>query len=58
MNVLLIQPPNYYHGKSREQIFFPTGLGCIARALLDEGHTVEVLDSQITRLTRCNRGED
>ena len=32
MNVLLIQPPNYYDGKSREVIFFPIGLGYIARA--------------------------
>ncbi len=44
MNVLLIQPPHEYEGKDREQVFFPIGLGCIARALLDEGHVVEVLD--------------
>ncbi|MDY6845302.1 MAG: hypothetical protein SVW57_14585, partial [Thermodesulfobacteriota bacterium] len=44
MNVLLIQPPSYYHGKSREQAFFPIGLGYITRAVIDEGHEVHVLD--------------
>ena len=44
MNVLLVQPPNHYHGKNREQVFFPTGMGYIARAIIDEGHEVEVLD--------------
>ena len=51
MNVLLIQPPNYYDGKKREQIFFPIGLGCIARALLDEGYEVEVLDVHASHMS-------
>ena len=44
MRVLLIQPPHYYNGKSREPGFFPLGLGYIAKVLLKSGHDVEVLD--------------
>jgi len=44
MQVLLIQPPQYYYGKTRAPSFFPRGAGHIATSLLDAGHTVEVLD--------------
>lgn len=44
MKVLLIQPPQYYYGKSREPFLFPRGIGHIARVLLDAGHEVEVFD--------------
>jgi len=50
MNVLLIQPPHEYEGKDRDQVFFPIGLGYIARVLLDEGHYVEVLDLHAVRM--------
>ena len=45
MKVLLIQPPHYYdNGKSREPQGVPLGLGYIAKALLNSGNSVEVLD--------------
>jgi len=44
MKILLIQSPQYYYGKSREPFLFPKGIGYIARALLDVGHRVQVLD--------------
>lgn len=44
MNVLLIQTPHYYGGKSRTPDFFPLGLGYIARAVLDGGYNVDILD--------------
>ena len=40
MKILLIQPPT----EGRPPSIFPIGLGYIARALLDVGHDVEVLD--------------
>ena len=51
MNVLLIQPPNYYDGKNREQVFFPIGLGYIASAIIDEGHEVQVLDVHASHIS-------
>jgi radical SAM superfamily enzyme YgiQ (UPF0313 family) len=44
MKVLLIQPPHYYNGLSREPESFPLGLGYIAKVLLNSGHKVEVFD--------------
>lgn len=44
MKVLLIQPPHYYNGLSREPENFPLGLGYIAKVLLNSGYTVEVFD--------------
>lgn len=44
MNVLLIQPPQYYYGKTRAPNFFPRGAGHIVTSLLNAGHVVEVLD--------------
>ena len=44
MKILLIQPPHYYNGRSREPAFFPLGLGYIAKALLKSGNEVDVLD--------------
>jgi len=44
MKVLLIQPPHYYNGLSREPENFPLGLGYIAKVLLNMKQKVEVLD--------------
>ena len=44
MKLLLIQPPQYYHGKSRKPNFFPIGIGYIAGALAGAGVDFEVLD--------------
>ena len=44
MKVLLIQPPHNYEGKSREPQGVPLGLGYVAKALLNSGNNVEVLD--------------
>lgn len=44
MKILLINLPNKYHGKSRDVVFFPIGLGYIAGALLEEKHAVNILD--------------
>jgi len=52
MNILLIQPPHYYEGKDREVKFFPIGLGYIAKAIIEEGHTVKVLDINAAHIPR------
>jgi len=44
MKVLLIQPPHYFEGFSREPDNVPLGLAYLARSLLDHGHQVQVLD--------------
>ena len=45
MKVLLIQPPHYYDdGKTSEPHAVPLGLGYVAKALLNSGNEVEVLD--------------
>ncbi len=44
MKVLLIQPPHFFDGKSRRPGFFPIGLGYLVRALMRDGHEVEVFD--------------
>lgn len=45
MKVLLVQPPHNFNGLSRPPAFFPSGLGYVARQILDAGHQVEVLEA-------------
>jgi anaerobic magnesium-protoporphyrin IX monomethyl ester cyclase len=44
MKVLLVQPLHSYEGGNRDPTFFPLGLGYLAKALMNNGHKVQIMD--------------